>query len=365
MTNDIEELKQYVVAHARSQRMPPGHFESLLGRIHDDGEGTEGSWVREWTLAAERLERDGRLMEACQHYNMARFPYVDGPARQKAHERCVTTFDQWRASVPGLEALEVTLPEGRIRAWTAGLSATDPRPLLVMCGGIVSIKEQWAAVLTLVRSYGMAGVVLEMPGVGENTLCYAHDSHRMFSAVLDAVAPRADVRHTYALALSFSGHLALRAALVDDRIKAVIGAGAPVHDFFTEPRWQRTVPKVTVDTIAHLSGTKPDAVFDHIRGWALSDAELAALDIPVCYVASRRDEIIPRSDVLRLKRQVRRFRMTEHDDVHGSPDHFAETQLWMLLSLLRARGVLNKQRVSLAYALTRQRLRRRLGRTPA
>lgn len=363
--NDVNELKQYVVAHARSQRMPASHFASLLGRIHDDGDGTEGSWVREWTLAAERLELDGRLMEACQHYNMARFPYVDGPARKEAHERCVATFGQWRASVPGIEPLEVTLPEGRVRAWTTGLSPSDPLPLLVVCGGIVSIKEQWAAVLTQVRSYGMAGVVIEMPGVGENTLRYDRDSHRMLSAVLDAVAHRADVRHTYTLALSFSGHLALRAALVDDRIKAVIGAGAPVHDFFTEPGWQRTVPKVTVDTLAHLSGTKPEGVFDHIRGWALSDAELSALDIPVCYVASRRDEIIPRSDVLRLKRQVRRFRVTEHDDVHGSPDHFAETQLWMLLSLLRARGVVNRQRLSLGYALTRQRLRRRLGRIPA
>ncbi|MFF2808888.1 alpha/beta hydrolase [Streptomyces sp. NPDC058000] len=363
--NDLNELKQYVVAHARSQRLPAGHFESLLARIHHDGDGTEGSWVHEWTRAAERLELDGELLAACQHYNMARFPYVDGPARQEAHARSVATFDLWRRSVPGIEPLEVTLPEGRVRAWASGLSGGQRLPLLVMCGGIVSIKEQWAAVLTQMRSYGMAGVVIEMPGVGENTLPYRRDSHRMLSAVLDAVAGRADTAQTYALALSFSGHLALRAALADHRIRAVIGAGAPVHDFFTDPAWQRTVPKVTVDTLAHLTGTTSESVFDHVRDWALTDDELAAVDIPVSYVASRRDEIIPRGDMLRLKRRVRHFRVTEHDDVHGSPDHFAETQLWMLLSLLRARRVVNRQRLTLSYALTRQRLRRRLGRTPA
>ncbi|MFF7656641.1 alpha/beta hydrolase [Streptomyces sp. NPDC007983] len=359
--NDINELKQYVIAHARSQHMPPDHVQSLLGRIHDDGDG-DGSWVQEWVQAAERSEFQGELMEACQLYNMARFPYVDGPTRQDAHERCVAMFDQWRTSVPGVEPLEVTLPEGKVRAWTSGLSTTVRLPLLVVCGGIVSVKEQWAGVLAQLPAFGMAGVVVEMPGVGENTLRYDRSSHRMLSTILDAVAGRADTEHTYALALSFSGHLALRAALEDSRIKAVVGAGTPVHDFFTDARWQRTVPKVTVDTLAHLTGTKPDEVFGHIGGWALTDRELAALDIPVSCVASRLDEIIPRSDVLRLKRHVRRIRVVEHEDVHGSPRHFAETQLWMLLALLRARGVVNRQRLGLSWALAGQRLRRRLGR---
>jgi hypothetical protein len=30
--------------------------------------------------------------------------------------------------------------------------------------------------------------------------------------------------------------------------------------------------------------------------------------------------------------------MLAHDDVHGSPRHFAQTRLWTLLSVLRMRG---------------------------
>lgn len=356
--NDIDELKRYVVAHARSQSMPVEHYEELLGRIHTDEDGSRGSWVREWCAAGERLERDGQLLEACQHFTMARFPYVDGPARQEALDRGVAAFDRWRRQFPTIQRLDVDTPAGRVRCWTSGLSTTDPLPLLLFTGGIVSTKEQWAPVLLQTARLGMAGLVTEMPGVGENTRPYDGQSWRQFSDLLDEVADRADTARTYALALSFSGHMAVRCALADSRIAGIVGAGMPVHDFFVDQDWQRGVPRVTVDTLAHLMRVRPAEVFTGLRGWALTDADLSAVEVPVCHVASRRDEIIPRGDALRLARNVRRLRMIEHDDVHGAPSHFAETRLWTLLSLLRMRGVHNRQRAAIAYALVRQRLRR-------
>lgn len=363
--NDIDELKQYVAAHARSQSMPVEYYEELLGRIHTDEDGSRGSWAREWSDAGERLERDGKLLEACQHFIMARFPFVDGPARQDALDRCVAAFDRWRQQIPAIQRLDVDTPAGRVRCWTSGLSSTNRLPLLVFTGGIVSIKEQWAPVLLQTAQLGMAGLVTEMPGVGENTRLYDGDSWQQFSDLLDAVADRADVSRTYALALSFSGHMAVRCAKKDARIAGIIGAGMPVHDFFVDEDWQRGVPKVTVDTLAHLMRVQPAEVFAGVRDWALTDADLSAVDVPMSYVASKRDEIIPRSDTLRLKKNVRRLRMIEHNDVHGSPSHFAETRLWSLLSLLRMQGVRNRQRTSISYALLKERLRRRLSGTPA
>ncbi|MEU8516729.1 alpha/beta hydrolase [Kitasatospora sp. NPDC048722] len=360
--NDIAELKNFVVAHTRSQGLPPEHYDPLLDRVRHDGNGGPGSWVHEWSTDAARLEADGKLLEACVHYNMARFPYVDGSARREALSRCTDAFDRWRADFPAVQRLDVELPEGRIRCWSAGLDAADPKPLLVMTGGIVSVKEQWAPVLLQLGALGFAGVVTEMPGVGENTLPYRADSWRMLPAVLDAVGDRADTSRTYALALSFSGHGALRAALHDSRIRGVVGAGAPVHDFFTDTAWQRTVPRVTTDTLAHLIGTKPDEVYEVIRDWALTPGELGALRIPVAHVTSLRDEIIPPADARLLREHVRGVRLLAHDDVHGSPGHFAQTRLWTLLSVLRMRGGLGDQRVALTRDFAR--LRYGKGRRP-
>ena len=289
--NDVNELKQYALVHARGQRI--AGYQALLARIHSDAETGDGSWVAEWSRTAQVLEKQGRDLEAARHYAMARFPYVNGPARQEAAQRCVQVLDRWRAQGHGIEPLTVDLKEGQVRCWTSGLSAGSRKPVLIVMGGIVTIKEQWAPMLTMMRRLGMAGIVTEMPGAGENSLRYEPGSWRMISGLLDAVSNQADVAHTYAVALSFSGHMTLRCAVDDHRIKGIITVGAPVREFFTDPGWQSRLPRVTVDTLAQLTGFPPDDVPGRMSEWALSDEQLGGLDIPVSYLACTRDEIIP------------------------------------------------------------------------
>jgi esterase FrsA len=336
--NDVEELKRFVVVHARAQSIPRNRYTEVLERIGNDDDGRPGSWAVEWTRVADRLRADGRPLDACRYYNMARFPFVDGPARQAALDSCVGAFDDWRRSGTAIEPLDVELKGGLVRCWTTGLSATKKRPLLIMTGGIVSIKEQWAPALTRLARLGMAGIVTEMPGVGQNTVPYDADSRSMLSRILDVVADRADVTRTYAASMSFSGHMALRCAADDARIRGIVTAGVPVSDFFTDERWQTRLPRVTLDTLAHLLGTDVAGVPERVRSWALTDGLLGSLDIPVHCMVSRRDEIIPPGDAEHLRRALPNLHLIENDDVHGSPDHATETRLWVVLSLLRMSG---------------------------
>jgi esterase FrsA len=328
--NDVEELKQFAVVHARTQGIPEERCAALLARIDSDDGDAVGSWAGEWSRAAGELERQGLLLEACQHYVMARFPYVDGPARQHALDGSLRTFEGWRAPT-GLKRFDVAFAGGQVRCW-ADLPAPG-KPLLLIMGGIVSVKEQWAPLLLRLRELGFGGIVTEMPSCGENTVRYDLGSWRMLSAVLDA----AGAGDTYAMAMSFSGHLALRCALDDDRIKGILTVGAPVGAYFTDTRWQREVPRVTVDTLAHLTGTKPADVGEHMRDWALSTDELRRLDVPLAYVTSLRDEIIPPQDIELLRRHIRRLDVLANDDVHGSPAHTGVTAPWLIESLLKMR----------------------------
>ncbi|WP_406376587.1 esterase FrsA [Streptomyces sp. NBC_00647] len=336
--NDLDELKQHVVVHARTQGIPPSVYLDVLGRISDDGEGGAGSWVAEWSRAGDLQLAAGRPFEAFRFYSIARFPYPSGETRQSAAQNAVAAFDTWRQDIPGLTRIDVDLPDGRVRCWAGGLSAERPKPLLLLMGGIVSTKEQYATALAQAPQLDVAGIVTELPGVGENTLPYTSDSWRMIPVVLDAVADRADVDRTYAVALSFSGHLALRAALHDKRIRGVVTTGAPIHDFFSDPGWQARLPALTLDTLVHLTGTGREGLAEELRKWALTDEELSALDIPVAYAASSRDEIIPPTDPARLRRHLARLELIEKDDVHGSPEHVDEVRLWTLLSALRMCG---------------------------
>ncbi|MEV5315668.1 MULTISPECIES: alpha/beta hydrolase [unclassified Streptomyces] len=361
--NDVEELKTFVGVHARLLGIPRERSRTVLGRIVHDKEGEPGSWAREWTAAGIELERRGRESAAGKCFNLARFPYVDGPARAEAQRLSVASFDRWRAGLDaGIRRLELDLEGGRLSCWVAGLArpGTEPRPVLLLSGGIVSVKEQFGPILARAGRLGVTVVALEMPGVGENTWRYAADSHRMVTQVLDALADRADVSRVCALMLSFSGHLALRAALHDRRIRGVVTAGAPVRDFFTDTgRWP-AVPRVTVDTLAALAGVAPDAVGAHLEGWALTPDELAALDVPVAYVVSERDEIIPAGDPQLLREHVRTLRLLVHDDVHGSPSHVAESRLWSLRQALDVLGGRPPQQAVLGAALSVLRARQRV-----
>lgn len=361
LTNDVGELKQYAVVHARGQRITG--YQALLDNVHCDDGDTPGSWAAEWGRSAELLEWQGRDLDAARHYAMARFPYVNGAVRQEAADRSVAAIDRWRAGSGDIEPLEVLLKGGQVRCWTSGLSRSARKPLLIVMGGIVTIKEQWAPMLVAMRRLGMAAIVTEMPGTGENTLRYGPESWQMISGLLDAVADQADVSQTYAIAMSFSGHMAMRCALDDERIKGIITVGAPVSNFFTDVAWQRQLPRITVDTLAHMIGITPERVIGGLDEWALSAEQLAGLDVPVFYAASSRDEITPASDVHLLRKHVRDLSLVTHDDVHGSPRYVAETQLWTADSLLRARGVRNLQSALISAMLRGQRFRNRAGST--
>ena len=344
--NDLGELAQFALVHAKAQRIAPDVRAEVLGRITHDGTG-EGSWVGEWSRAAARAGAARDPLAASRLYTMARFPYRDGPARQEADELARRSFADWReATGAPLVPLDVPMDGGRVRCWTTGLpagSAPPPdRPVVVLMGGIVSTKEQWAPTLLRMRRFGLSGIVAELPGIGENTLPYAQDNGAMLSAVLDAVGigrpgsgPAAPV---YALAMSFSGHLALQCALVDARIRGLVTVGAPVHAFFARPDWHRRLPRVTVDTLAHLIGLPVgdlDALSAQLTARALPLDALAALKLPVAYVASRRDEVIPAEEISLLNQWAGRLGLIEFDDVHASPAHIPVAGPWMVRALLR------------------------------
>ncbi|MGI5403985.1 alpha/beta hydrolase [Streptomyces sp. CA-135486] len=361
----LVELRRHVLLHARAQGLAPAHCRELLAGVRTAHGAGHDSWPAVWSRAGDLLAGRGRQLEACRHYGLARFPYAaaDDVVRRRAQLLCVQSFDQWRRGRAGLDRIDIRLPEGRFACWTAGLSNTEPRPLIVVMGGIVSVKEQWGPILARADALGVALAVTEMPGVGENTLPYRADSHRMLSVLLDTVADRADVRRTCAIALSFGGHLALRAALVDERVRGVATVGAPLRHFFLDRDWQRCVPDTTVLTLAHLIGCKPGDVFGAVREWALSEDELGRLDFAVMYAAALRDDIVPLTETAALLRgRAGRREVLLLDDEHGAPAELGRVRVALLRAALRTVGARSLPRAVLGAVGGTQRLLSRRGR---
>lgn len=342
----LEELKEFARLHARGQGISERQVAAVLPRITSDEPGHPGSWARVWSAEADRLALSGRPLEACRRYALARFPHHGDDDRSRAQLNCVRTFDDWRRR-RGIERLVLDHPGGTVAAWTAGLDRSVPRPLVVVMGGIVSVKEQWAPLLPRLARLGYAAVATEMPGVGENTLRYRADSWQLLPFLLDRLTGRARVGETSVLGLSFSGHLALRAAADDPRIRGVHTVGAPVSHFFTDPQWWPRIPGITQETLRRLTGVaEKSELRTPLADFALDVATLEAVRVPVGYVASSRDEIIPAAERQLLAMALPRLRLKEFDDVHGSPAHLGAMRKWLVGSLLRVRIADSYRRVN-------------------
>lgn len=333
--NPLDELRSFVLLHARAQRLSDRAVHRVLGRISRDSGAGPGSWVGEWSDAAAAASARGGYAQASALYGIARFPYVDGPARAEAHQRCLQACEMALRRRPEVARRTVRTDEGSFVYYSR---AAPGRPLLAVLGGIVSLKEQWAQVLSTGRRLGMAVAVTELPGVGENTLPYTPASWCFLSLLLDDVGDQADTSACYVLGMSFGGHLALQASLHDPRIRGVATVGAPITHFFSRPeRWQR-LPVLTRRTLAHLTRTTEADLPARLPQWRLDEAALGQLSIPVRYVASSRDEIIPSDEVATLLRYAPHARAIEFDDVHGSPGHVTLTRVWLAMSLRRMRA---------------------------
>jgi esterase FrsA len=334
----LDELKDLVRLHLRAQDLESTYCQSILDKItHFEG-NSPGSWVYEWSKDTPLLLHKARWLEATRLYNMARFPFVDSAERAEAHKSCVESFAQWLSTKPHLRKINISTTEGSFNVYFAGNSERKNQPLLLVSGGIVSIKEQWVAFLEKANTLGMAVAVTEMPGVGENTWPYGSDAWKMFSILLDRLSPMADVTNTFVVAFSFSGHMAIQCALADNRIKGISTVGAPIHHFFTDQTWWNKIPLTTKSTLAHLLRVEIDNLFPVISSMALAPSQLKSLSIPLNYIFSRRDEIIPTAEKSFLQQYSPKLKLKEFNDVHGSPNHLQEMQLWIPLSILSQRS---------------------------
>ncbi|ARF73573.1 hypothetical protein B7C62_15895 [Kitasatospora albolonga] len=331
----VAELADFAALHAKALGIGRTELRQGLDAIRRDG--TPEAWPRTWNRLAEHHTRAGYPLHACRAHVLARFPYPADEHRRTATDRAVRAFDTWRRSHGGIDRLELGLSGGTLAAWTAGLTPRAGRPLLLVLGGIISVKEQWAPFLTAARRLGVAVVVTEMPGVGENTHRYGPHSTAMIPELLDELGPASCAAGVQVVALSFAGQLALSAA-EDPRITAVHTVGAPTDGVFRDPAVWADLPRTTTATLAYLAQREPEQTRKELAALALDEETLARVRVPVRYVASRRDEIIPRREWERLAERLPDFTWVEFDDVHGSPAHLTDTRLWLLRGVLDTLG---------------------------
>lgn len=330
---DLQELQGLVRLHAKAQGVRTRTTESVLSAVQRSEGLGPGAWAYEWCRAGDLAVYQGKTLEAVHLYNLGRFPFVDCLGRAMALERCVFTFQQWKKKQGNVVQLDIEHEGHRVSSYASNLGR-DRDALILVIGGIVSPKEQWAAFLDMAPRMQCSVVVVDFPGVGTNPLQLHASSSEWIGAVLDALRPFAQVDHTYAVGLSFGGHLLLQRALEDHRIRGITTIGAPIARFFQDPDWWQRVPTTTKLTLEHVTRLKAEPLWNMLNTLALSTNDLKRLRVPVTYIASLRDEIIPPDDWHAVASCVPHATLQAYDDVHGAPGHIDLIRKDIPLSIL-------------------------------
>lgn len=287
---------------------------------------TQDVWVPHWRAVANRhearavqAEEEGDIalaraefLAAKTYLSIARFPGAITPEKAEVSRDCVRVYLRACAHLePPLEVVEIPYGEWTMTAHLRVPAAGLPVPaVLVMCGSDV-FKEDRGWVQEHCVGRGLAALVMDAPGTGENPVPWSPESVGAWEAAVDFLAARPDVDEGRigAFGISRGGYSVMQlAGTAPEKLAAVVAvAGSPVGRLPEGERLERHLATVN-ERSAWFFGAPGDGPFaepvtleeltaQH-RAWSL--AELGLLDRitqPLLMINGSEDDHSPISNI--------------------------------------------------------------------
>jgi len=232
-------------------------FSALVAKLEAT---TEDKWVPLWRAAGASHEAEGdRLSAADDHeaarseyllaktfYSIGRFPGEITTVKAEISADCARAYRKASAHLdPPLEVVDVTCDGLSISAHFRAPRADGPVPaVLIMCGSDMFKEDRgWAGEFALQN--GLASLVMDAPGTGENPFPWAPESVKAWVAAIDWLAARPEVNADQigAFGISRGGYSVMQlAGTAPEKVRAVVAiAGHPFGYRLSEAEMQAVV----------------------------------------------------------------------------------------------------------------------------
>ena len=321
MTSQTEKDPRIVAAAAHwSHRMvtngvPLADFQDVTGAISQWDE-----WCPAWVVRGkvhdqlgETAEAEGRLRSAAEHfataavcYHFGKFLFVHDPAQMRAahdlaiaaHSRALPHLDPpgERVAIP-FEGTELAGVLRRPRG------AVYP-PVVVMCMGLDSTKEEMRSNEAVFLDRGMATLAFDGPGQGEAeyALPIRPDYEAPVGAVIDWIEGRGDLDASRVglWGVSLGGYYAPRAAAFEKRIRACISLTGPFD--FSEA-FARAPGLTRAAFTARSHSSNEDEAMKVAESMRLQDVA-GQIECPIYIVGGALDRVIPPDHAQKLANAV-------------------------------------------------------------
>jgi dienelactone hydrolase len=221
-----------------------GDMQRWLGPLRDAPAADLDAWATAWASMAHQQEllaaadvkagylatAGGRYLRASVYHACGQRQIPLGPTKSESYAAALQAFgnavDYGHVS---LERIHVDSPDGMLPGYLIAPDAAEPRPVVIVYGGLDLTKELLFAVLggTFARR-GITCLVIDTPGTGElirlRGVPTRPDYEVPTAAIIDHLETRHDVdgRHVAVLGISFGGYYAARAAAFEPRVSACV-----------------------------------------------------------------------------------------------------------------------------------------------
>lgn len=220
------------------------HYTDVMQTLERIGDSDE-TWCLEWCRSAEVHEEQGRaalekgrqltagqaLFRASVCYHFAQFLHFrDVREKLEAASKMVACYRAaMRYFVPPAEAVDVPFEGITLAGYLRLPPGRAKSPCMIFINGTDSTKQEFHNLEAQFLLRGVATLSFDGPGQGETwpKMKLRSDYEKATAAVADFLCRHSaiDPGRLGALGMSFGGHLAVRSAAYDDRLKACISLG--------------------------------------------------------------------------------------------------------------------------------------------
>ena len=299
-----------------------GDLEELILIVNQLEGTTEDKWVPVWREAGQRHEAEGDRLDklsdvnaakaeyllAKTYFSIGRFPGEISPMKAEISKDCARVYRKACAKLdPPMEVLEIVCEGKSFRAHFRAPKTTSPVPaVLIMCGSDVFKEDRgWAAEMAL--DAGLASLVVDAPGTGENPFPWQPKSVKAWIAAVNTLMaqPQVDGNKIGAFGISRGGYSVMQlAGTAPEKIKAVVAsAGHPFGyemtdsemEAYVEARNRRATFRFgPADGPASFPTWSIERETEIFNGWALSSLGLVdKITMPVLMINGDKDHLAP------------------------------------------------------------------------
>jgi len=278
-----------------------------------------GNWAYEWTNVGMQHQKQAAELsgdEAAEEYftaslcfSIAGYPHLRGDNLAIQAQVLATSAYEEAMKASRYITRQINVPfQGKNIQANLHLPHTERQlPVVIVSAGLDTLQtDLWRIFRDYLAEKEIAMLTVDMPSVGSSSHWQlTEDSCKLHKAVLDELPhlPWVDHHKVGLLGYRFGGNAMLRLSFMEqNRIKACVALGAPIHDVFSSPAKVKAMSKMYLDVLAsRLGKTAVDinSLAGQMMAWSLKVQGFLTskrTKVPILAMALEGDPVSPLSD---------------------------------------------------------------------